>query len=161
MGKPKIMRRYGVRAEPSKGGGGFVGLYAIPGKDEQLARDDDGSVAVFDQEDEAIAAAAEDMVAALNARQIASWKRNYRRMTGAELAVALAELELSPSEFATIDGTSQQRVMQWIDGEEDIPYHVTVLIALLRLPDGVEMAWSTTEANMVKRALEQVRGVSP
>ena len=149
MKPAKISRRYGIHAEPAKRGNGFVGVYEFPGKDRQEARHQDGSVEVFETEDAAIAAAGEELCDALNGRQVSNSKHGYKRLTGAELAVQLAGLNLSPAEFSRLMGTSQKRIMQWIDGEEDIPHNARVLLTLLSMPGALLLATQITSAAMV------------
>jgi len=147
-----IARRFELRAEPNQSGkGGFVGYYAIPGKDEQLARDDKGAIFVADTEDEAIAAAGEDLCQAMNERSKFSYKHGYVKMTGAELSVAMKELEISPSQLAAHLGTNQQRVMAWMDGEQDIPHTVHLIIELMKLPDMVPIVQEFTDKTMVPK----------
>lgn len=147
---PTIARRFGLRASPNRSGGvGFVGHYSIPGKEEQTARDDTGAIAVFDTEDDAIAAAGEDLCDALNARSKFTYKHGYRKMAPAEFAVALAELEISPSNFAAFYGTNQRRVLDWIDGAQDIPHVVDLLMAVLAVPGMKTLVQQFTNRTMV------------
>jgi hypothetical protein len=78
-------------------------------------------------------------------------------MTGAELAQAMAELHLSPTDIATLYGTDQRRVMKWIDGLEDIPHPIRVILALLRLPGNMEVAFDTTNQVLVVNGRDSER----
>lgn len=53
-------------------------------------------------------------------------------MTGAELAVAMSEAGLSPSDFARLYGVPQARVLGWIDGVREIPHSAAVMVRLLQ-----------------------------
>lgn len=147
-----IARHFGLRAEPNRSGkGGFVGYYAIPGKDEQVARDDKGAIFVAETEDEAIAAAGEDLCQAMNERSKFSYKHGYVRMTGAELSVAMKEIDVSPSQLAAHLGTRQERVIGWMDGGQDIPHTVHLLITLLQVPGTLQMVQEFTDKTMVPK----------
>lgn len=154
--KKPICKRYGVVARPNRSGGaGFTGVYMIPGKDEQFAREEDGRIAVFDTEDEAIAAAGEDMCRALNGRTKFSYRHGYRRLGGADFAVALRDLEISPAQFAAFYGTSQRRVLQWIDGEEELPHPAHLLIAVIAVPGMKTLVQRFTNTHMIEREEEK------
>jgi hypothetical protein len=145
-----ISKRYAVAALPS--GTGFVGAYDIPGKDQQLARCDDGSIAVLDTEDEAVAAAGEDLCKAMNERSKFSYRHNYRRMGGAELAVKLAELDIGPASLAIMYGTQQDRVIKWLDGAEDVPWPVSLLLHLFEDGAALERAQQFVDRNKSKKS---------
>lgn len=55
----------------------------------------------------------------------------YKRLTGAEFAALLAKINVTPTFFAEISGFPQARIMKWIDGEQDIPHSVHVLVILM------------------------------
>jgi len=155
--KKSIEKRYGVDCSPNRSGnGGFVGTYAIPGKDLQYARDEAGVISVFATEDEAIAAAGEEMCRALNGRTKFSYRHGYKRLGGAQLAVGLKELEISPANFAAFFGTSQKRVLQWIDGEEDVPHSAHLLLTVLAVPGMKTLVQQFTNATMIEKSDEKL-----
>lgn len=137
-----ISRSFEVKAGRSDDGNRWIGYFTIPGKDRQYARDDDGSVSMFDTEDEAIAAAGEDLCEALNGRTRHTHDHfGYKVMGGAELAVKLAEAGISPASFAVLVGTTHERVMEMIDGEMPITRPVNLLAhLLLTVPGAFEEA---------------------
>ena len=154
--KSVICKRYGVHARPNRSGNpGFTGAYSIPGKDEQVARDPDGRVVIFATEDEAIAAAGEEMCRSMNERTKFSYRHGYKRLGGAQFAVSLKELSISPANFAAYFGTSQRRVLQWIDGEEDIPHAAHVLLTVLAVPGMKTLIQQFTDSSMVEREEEK------
>ena len=145
MNTTPIMKKYELKAKPNKSGrGGFIGAYSIPGKDEQFARNEANEIEVFETEDEAVAAAGDDLCTAMNARTKYNTKQGYRRMGGAELAVALKELGITPAQLSAIYGTTMKRVLQWIDGDNDIPHVLNLLIAMLAVPGMKTLATSFT-----------------
>ena len=154
--KKPIEKRYGVFAVPNRSGrGGFVGQYAIPGKDLQQVRDDNGIIIVFDTEDQAVAAAGEEMCKAMNGRTKFSYRHGYKRLGGAQLAVGLKELDISPATFAAFYGTAQRRVLQWLDGEEDIPHPVHLVLTILAVPGMKTLIQQFTNATMIEREEEK------
>ena len=63
------------------------------------------------------------------------------RLTGAELAVTLADIDLSPTELAWLYGTSQDRVLKWLDGEDAVPHPVRLILAALAANPGLLPLW--------------------
>jgi len=152
---PTICRHFAVKARPNRSGDGdFAGSYCIPGKDEQFARDDQNRIAIFDTEDEAIAAAGEDMCKALNSRHKSTVRHKYRRMSGAELAVTLQQINLSPMQFAALYGTDGRRVLAWFDGAEDIPHAVNALTTALAIPGVLPMVQRITDMSIITEPRE-------
>ncbi len=67
----------------------------------------------------------------------------YTRMTPSDLSDDLKELGITLAEFCTITGHRYDRVLKWLkegDGGEDIPPHIPVLMALLKLPGAIDVA---------------------
>lgn len=58
----------------------------------------------------------------------------YNRMTSEDMSEDLNTLHLTAGQFARISGARHERVLKWLEGKEDIPPHVPVLLALLELP---------------------------
>ncbi|EUB97262.1 hypothetical protein PMI07_000838 [Rhizobium sp. CF080] len=111
--------------------GRFAGQFALPGLIPDLVRDDNG-VRTFDDERMAEIAAMEAVIRLYESRTIDTRKAGgYIRLTGAELAVLIDEMNTTPTYFAEICGVPQSRVMKWLDGEQDIPHSVHVLAKLL------------------------------
>lgn len=109
----------------------FAAQFALPGLIPDLVRDG-GGVRTFPTEREAEVAAMEAVLRLYESRTIDTRKAGgYRRLTGADLAVLLDELDITPTYFAEIVGVPQHRVMKWLDGEQDIPHSVHVLVKLL------------------------------
>ena len=137
-----ICKTYKVEAVPSENGNGFVGAFSIPGKDRQLARFDDGSIAVFDTEDGAISAGGEDLCEALNTITGSTASAyGYRVMGGQELAVLLKEAGVSVGSFAIYCGTTQERVVEWIMGKNPIPRTVNLIAHLFKTcPGAIDQA---------------------
>ncbi|WP_420408667.1 hypothetical protein [Hoeflea sp.] len=69
----------------------------------------------------------------------------YARMTPEDMSDDLNTLKLSAGQFSRISGARHERVQKWLDGKEDIPPHIPVLLALMKLPGGMEKALETVE----------------
>lgn len=63
-----------------------------------------------------------------------------RRLKPEQLHQALGELGLTPDMLATLLSTRPERVRTWIEGDEDIPVYLDVVMGLLSLPGGPAMA---------------------
>ena len=94
---------------------------------------------------EAFSAAARMMVEALNARTRDKRKHRYGKMSGQELSIFLAEMQITATEFAILYGSHLDRVIAWLDGAEDIPHPVRLLTALLSNPANLVIARRVTE----------------
>lgn len=127
-------------------GGKFVGQFALPGLVPALVSAGNQPI-LFDTEREAEIAAMEAMLRVYDSRTIDDRKAGgYSRMTGAQLAVLLDEINITPTYFAEIAGVPQSRVMKWLDGEQDIPHSVHVLARLVAASDAnFELARKITE----------------
>ncbi|MCW5697347.1 MAG: hypothetical protein KIS96_11530 [Bauldia sp.] len=136
----KPSRRYFVRSVPVRDG--FLGEFTFPGKDVQRVHPEDGPL--FDDDRYAVAAAGEALCDALNDRTRGTLKHGYQRMGGAEFAAALADLQITPAEFAILYGSVHKRVMDWIDGNEEIPHPVRILLAAFTLPGALQLARQVT-----------------
>lgn len=141
-------RYYGIEAKAVSRG--FVGEFRAPGLTPDVVKSDDGPV-VFGSEADAVAAGARVLMNLLNApraRANAQGRRDfYRRMSGAEFAEKLKETGMTLTLFANTIGTSEKRVLQWIDGrnekgdEELPPHHVRVLLEIfIRMPKTIDIA---------------------
>lgn len=67
----------------------------------------------------------------------------YRRMTAEEFGAALNDLDMSLNDFVRIAGCAYRRARLWVEGKEDIPPYVPVLLSLMTLPGGRERALET------------------
>lgn len=132
-------------------GAKFVGQFALPGLVPDLVKDRNG-VRQFDTEREAELAAMETVLNVYDSRTIDTRSAGgYRRLTGAELAVLLDEIDITPTYFSEICGVPQHRVMKWMDGEQDIPHSVHVLVKLLAHSDeNFDIAEKITEESQEK-----------
>ncbi len=128
-------------AEPYNNGKGYVGNYHAPGLDIGHVWEADNKLAIFPTADLAELAAKDRLFDVLNGARTfaASIYRNgkperYNRLSGPEFAVMLKEVNLTPTFFAEIYGTSLRRVLWWIDGvndrghEELVPHPVYLLL---------------------------------
>lgn len=114
----------------------FTGQFSLPGLIPDLVRGRDGNIQFFDTEQQAYVAAMEAVIRLYDSRTIDTRKAGgYRRLTGAELAVLLDDVDITPTYFAEIVGVPQHRVMKWLDGEQDIPHSAHVLVKLMKLND--------------------------
>lgn len=123
----------------------FAAQFALPGLVPDLVKKD-GRVVLFDNERDAEVAALEATARVYDSRTIDTRKAGgYRRMTGAELSSDIATLDISLTYFAEIAGVPQHRAMKWIDGEQDIPHSVHVLVKLmLQSKSNLELAERVT-----------------
>jgi hypothetical protein len=64
----------------------------------------------------------------------------YNRMTPKDFSGDLNSLGLSAGQFSRLSGARYERVLKWLDGQEDIPPHVPVMLALLELPGAMAQA---------------------
>ena len=109
----------------------FAGQFALPGLIPDFVRDRNG-VVLFGTEREAEIAAMEAVLRLYDSRTIDTRKAGgYKRLTPAELAVKLDKLDITITFFAEIAGVPQHRVMKWLDGEQDVPHSVHVMLELM------------------------------
>ncbi|QYM73239.1 hypothetical protein K1X45_01970 [Pseudochrobactrum sp. Wa41.01b-1] len=125
----------------------FAGQFSLPGLVPALVRTRDGGIELFNDERSAEIAAMEAVIRLYNSRTIDTRKAGgYRRLTGAELANVLNDINITPTYFAEIAGVPQHRVMKWLDGEQDIPHSVHVLAKLIaRNDENFKIAEAITE----------------
>lgn len=69
----------------------------------------------------------------------------YDRITGQELRDSIRDLQLTFGQFARLAGTQRHRVLGWLNGKQEIPHHVNVMIELLSLPGAMERALAVTD----------------
>jgi transcriptional regulator with XRE-family HTH domain len=75
-----------------------------------------------------------------------SRRYQYERMTAEQFSKALNQLNLTMRQFVRLSGVSEAKVERFISGKEDIPHFVTVLCALLTLPNALAMAKGVSDA---------------
>ncbi|MDZ7823090.1 MAG: hypothetical protein U5K75_02970 [Ahrensia sp.] len=73
----------------------------------------------------------------------------YHRMTAASFSDALDSLGLSAGQFSRLCGARHERVIKWLDGLEDIPPHIPVMLALLKLPGATALAKKTADDSII------------
>ena len=133
----KPAKTFVARAVPDAEGG-FNAMFAAPGLiPVRSTRFGDPRPLRFETEDEAVIEAMRALFALLNrprekARHHEVKLGRPKRLTGAELALQMEELGMTRELLALIYGTSLNRILQWIDGVEDIPHPIRVLLALFR-----------------------------
>lgn len=148
MTKPS--RHFIARAIPT--GTKFRAAWAAPGLLPDYVYDGDVPE-LFNTAEAAEAKAKDVLLSALNARAGTKVSRTgkpeiSKRMTGSEFAVLLAEAGLEPSEFAQMWGTTSERVLSWIDDEQDVPFPIRWALHLLKRPEAMEQAVAIVEANV-------------
>jgi DNA-binding transcriptional regulator YiaG len=135
-----------VIAKALKMGGGYVAQFALPGLLPDVVSEG-GHPKVFYSEDKAVAAANETVVKLLQSRLIDSRRpQETKRITAAEFAVLLAEADITPTWFAEIYGTSQEKVIKWLDGQDDVPHAAYLLVTLMKKPGLLEEMSTLTQA---------------
>lgn len=83
-------------------------------------------------------------------RKRVSARFEYKRMTGADLAAWLHELDLPADAFCRIFGVRPEVMARWLKDEQDIPPWVFVVVWLLKeTPNGNAIA-RTAAANHIR-----------
>jgi DNA-binding transcriptional regulator YiaG len=140
-------RKYEIFALEARGG--FTPAFRFPGKDErERVRDGSGAVLIVAGKNDAFAEAGFAMCEALNGRFRNRSPHAVDRLTGPEFAGILTDLGLTPNQFALFHGTRMDRVIDWIDGVQEIPHSVRTMLALLALPGAVQIAHQITTATL-------------
>lgn len=133
-----------AKSLPHPSGRGFAGQFALPGLVPDYVKEG-GAVVRYPDRDAAENGALRALFGMLISRTTDTRKAGgYRRMTGAELAIAINDAEITPTYFAEIYGVPQARVMKWLDGEQDIPHSANVLIRLLATEENYREAAALT-----------------
>ncbi|AMX93693.1 MULTISPECIES: hypothetical protein [Mesorhizobium] len=144
-------------AEPNNRGPGFIALWIAPGLVADIVRPDGKTPAIFSTELEAELAGWRRMAEVLNGPRIRAnrdqgKKERYQRLTGPEFAEQLRAAGITPTFLAFIYSTSPHRVLTWLDGAEDIPHPIRVLLALFQADErNIDIAERVTEAITTER----------
>lgn len=142
---------------------GFVAHWRAPGLNSSLLRDvKSGAALVFRTGTEAKTAAIRNLVEVLNRpRRMAAndgKPERYTKLKGPEFARKLQEAGVSPTFFAFLFGTSQKRVLEWIDGVDFAPHPARVMLELFaRNPANIDIAEEVTEASTEARSARKER----
>src|SRR3546814_106171 len=161
----KLVPTYGVDALPNAGGDGFVAFYRAPGLTPGYVRDPaTNRVSIFETEDGAVAAGSRRLFAVMNAPRVRaksnSGKREkHQRLTGSEFALLLQEAGITLTFFAFLYGTTEKRVLGWIDGvkekgEVDLaPHPARLLLELFKEnKENLDLAEGITDSVTTPRA---------
>lgn len=158
----KPAKRYIANAQPTTRPGTFYGQFAFPGVEPRYVSSR-GVPIIFDSEDEARAAAAIAVIESLNNRpKERSNPESYRKLTGPEFSVLLAEAGITPTFFSYLNNTRLERVFGWMDGTEEkdlAPHPVRVLLEILkRHPETIDTAEEVTESVTTTRKPDRSGG---
>lgn len=142
-----------ARAVPTESGR-FHALYSAPGFIPAIAADSDGRPYEYLTAEEAEIGAMRTLYRILNKPRVNARRHadhgkpeRYRKMTNVEFAVALRNANITPSYFAFLYGTSQTRVIGWIDGTDQVPHPARLLLGLFIDNDrNVDIAQQITNA---------------
>ena len=69
----------------------------------------------------------------------------FARMTPGDLSRDLHQIGISAGQFARLGVAGDKRIKEWLEGKEDIPPWVPVLLDLMKLPGAPERARATAE----------------
>ncbi|WP_048710422.1 hypothetical protein [Microvirga massiliensis] len=73
----------------------------------------------------------------------------YERITARQLSSAFNSLGIeSVDQFCRLSGVGERTVRRWLEGAEDIPHYVVVLVTLLDMPGAMQKACAVTEARI-------------
>lgn len=142
-------RTYVARAVENPEGEGWLAEFGYPGVmiDYFVF---DGDPAIFMTKDEAEFTALRALRDTLNAR--GSFRESRRdisqKLTGDQFAQELGLTDITPSEWATMWGTKQDRVMQQIEGVQEVPFAARWILPVLRkFPGALEYAQKIVAEN--------------
>lgn len=123
-----------MRAVPA-GNGKFHALYSAPGLIPEIAKTADGRPYEYNSEMEAEWGAGKALVGIFNsprirARQNQGRPERYAKISGPEFAMLLQRANITPTFLAYLAGTTPQRVLTWIDGTDNCPHPIRVMLEL-------------------------------
>ena len=151
-------RSYLAKAIPLPNGK-YQAQYAAPGLVPYVATNSTGRAYEYNSREEAEVGAMRALFGILNkTRDAASSGKpeRYSKMTGPEFAIALAEAGLTPTFFAFLYGTSQERVLKWVDGAENCPHPARILLTLFADDQrNIDVAEAVTERVTTSRRPER------
>lgn len=155
---------YVAKAERSDVGSGYISIWSAPGFNRGMLRmRPSRSPMMFHTAEDAELAAMRHVLEVLNKprmRAITYKPERYIKLTSAQFAEELRLAGVSPSFFAYMYGTSQRRVIEWIDGKEDVPHPARLLLALFQAdPENIDIAEEVTKGSTESRqpAKQEVR----
>lgn len=79
-------------------------------------------------------------------------KHKYQRMNPEEFSDALTMIGISIGQFCRITGADRRRVERWLSEEFEIPYHITLICELLKLPGNIEEARDLANEMIIEEA---------
>ncbi|MBX3579890.1 MAG: hypothetical protein KF723_22030 [Rhizobiaceae bacterium] len=134
-------RTYVARAVENEAGKGWLAEFGYPGVPVDYVLDDE-QPAVYATKEAAELMALRVLRDSLNARKTFGDRREIsRKLTGDEFAHELGLTDIFPSEWATMWGTKQDRVMQQIEGVQEVPFAARWILPVLRkFPGALEYA---------------------
>ncbi len=155
---------YVAKAERSEVGSGYIAIWSAPGFNPGMLRMRPSRVPMtFHTVEDAELAAMRHVLEVLNKprmRAITYKPERYIKLTAAQFAEELRLAGVTPSFFAYMYGTSQRRVIEWIDGKEDVPHPARLLLALFQAdPENIDTAEEVTKNSTEARqpAKQEVR----
>lgn len=129
-------------AEPMKlgvrnGAVTYEAIWAIPGLIPAYVEERNGERIVFPGWSEAktgaVYAIFHTLISRVERRTNGKAMR-HEKMTPEEFAIALAKLGIEPTDFANLWGSRRDRVMDWIDGKQPVPFPMWWVMDLLADP---------------------------
>lgn len=129
-------------------GEGWLAEFGYPGVPVAFVLEGDAP-AVYATESEAELMALRVLRDALNARKLFKDRKEIsRKLTGDEFAHELGLTDIFPGEWATMWGTKQDRVMQQIEGVQEVPFAARWILPVLRkFPGALEYAQKIVAEN--------------
>lgn len=119
-------------------GAGWVAQFSAPGLIPRFVTWPDGSLRLFDTEGEAEFDAMRAAISVFNSPRDRLQGQGRRftgggrpaKMKGGDLAAALRRHDMKPGDLAYIADKPVKRVYGWLDGTQDIPHEIRVLMAI-------------------------------
>lgn len=145
----KVSKTYFAKAIKTGDGEHWLGQFSMPGMVPDFAKEG-GQRRLFEYEGAAYVSACVALVGVLMARKRLgsnSPPERYQKLTGEELAVLLAEADLTPTFAAFLAGTSLERMMEMLDGVREPPHLLRVLLEIFKAaPNTIDIAEEVTNA---------------
>jgi DNA-binding transcriptional regulator YiaG len=119
----------------------FVAQFSLPGLTPDLVRDRSGRICTYEAEIDAEHAALLVFFNTFESRMVDTRKPGaFKRLAPGDFAKLLSTADITPTFFAEVLGTTQSRVMQWLDGSADLPHWAHLAVRLLAEPGNFEIA---------------------